>query len=67
MDIDKLQATRRHATKLAWDRGCNIALVDAIRYSRNWADLKQVAEQATGVGSESVRTFLNAVIPDPED
>ena len=48
--------------KSAWDRGCNIALVDALRWCRNMVEIKQTLKQASGVGAERLRDdYLPAV------
>lgn len=49
---------RRAAVGLAWNLGCNMALVNAFRYCRSLADLRRTAEQAAGPGSDRVRAYV---------
>lgn len=41
--------------KDAWDRGCNISLVQALKFSRNIKELIITRNQSHGVGTESFR------------
>ena len=46
----------------AWDRGCGIALVNAIQFCRSYDDLLTTMCQAAGVGSEGLqRRWVPAV------
>lgn len=57
MDI-KTCAIREEAVGYAWDLGCNIALVNTLKSSQSVEELKQVANAASGVGSNRLHKWL---------
>lgn len=49
--IGKFSDVKASALREARDRGCSVALLDAIRYSNSFDDLRAIVDEAIGTGA----------------
>lgn len=59
---EQFQITKRTTQQLAADYNCNMALQRALSYSESNADLQQIADAASGPGSEHIASYLRHVL-----